>query len=577
VNIMKKRWILYPSLDELRDQISQHFEISRVTAQILINRGLNTVEKADRFLNITLKDIYDPFLMYGMDKAINRLLQAFEKREPVLIHGDYDVDGVTSTAILYSILSQVGIPVYYYIPNRLMEGYGLGEEGIQCALRVGAKLMITVDCGINAINEVEKLKQNNIDVIITDHHMPGDILPDAVAIVNPNQLQCNYPFKDLAGVGVCFKFLHALLKKSRELKITAFDNIDLKDQLDMVALGTIADMMPLIDENRIFVQYGLKKLSTSKKVGIRKLKEKSGIQFDQNFKTYHVSFFIAPRINSIGRLKDAALGVQLMISTDEEESERLAEIIEINNRHRQQLEETVFKQAKDYIENNPDIKNRKIIIAAKEDWPVGIVSIVASRLTREYNKPAIVLAIEDGIGRGSARSINSINLLEWLKRCQNMLLEFGGHSYAAGLSIREDQLGNFIEKINAIADQEINKDDLLPEISIDFKLSLSDIGDELMKEIEMLSPYGQKNSRPIFLTQGLTVQGFPRYFGRNHVKFVVEDEFGIMQEVIGFNMQSQVKDLTKGDKVDIVYSLNMENYSGIPAIQLQLVDVRAYK
>jgi len=574
---MKKRWILYPNLDELRDQISQHFEISRVTAQILINRGLDTIEKADRFLNITLKDTYDPFLMYGMDKAIDRILLAFERKEPVLIHGDYDVDGVTSTAILYSILSQIDIPVYYYIPNRLMEGYGLGEEGIQYALRVGAKLMITVDCGINAIAEVEKLKQNNIDVIITDHHMPGDILPDAVAIVNPNQPECTYPFKDLAGVGVCFKFLHALLKKARELKISAFDNVDLRDQLDLVSLGTIADMMPLVDENRIFVQYGLRKLSTTDKIGIRKLKEKSGIQFETSLKTYHVSFFIAPRINSIGRLKDAALGVKLLITNDEEEADNLAAIIEENNRHRQQLEETVFKQAKEYIENNPDIKNRKIIIVAKENWPIGIVSIVASRLTREYNKPAIVLSIEEGVGKGSARSINSINLLEWLKRCQAMLLEFGGHSYAAGLSIRQDQLESFITKINAIADQEINKDDLLPEINIDCKLNLSDIGDELMKEIELLSPHGQKNSRPVFLTQGLVVQGFPRYFGRNHVKFVVEDECGIMQEVIGFNMQNQVKDLTKGDKVDIVYSLNMENYSGIPAIQLQLVDVRSYR
>lgn len=571
---MRKRWVLYPVRETLRDQISRKFELSRFSAQILINRGLDSLDKVNKFLNISLRDLYDPFLLNGMEEAVDRILFAIRKKESVLIHGDYDVDGVTSTALLYDILYSLNIPVHFYIPNRLIEGYGLGIEGIECASRLGSSLMLTVDCGINAVESVSELRKRNIDVVITDHHMPGDELPAAQAIVNPNLPDSTYPFNDLAGVGVCFKLLHALLKKARSLKMTEFNHINLQDHLDLVALGTIADMMPLVEENRIFVHYGLKRLSQSSKIGLFKLMEKAGIPKHTKLKTTHVSFLLAPRINSIGRLKDAEIVVELLHTKSPSDAEKLADMMEENNKNRQLLEESVFREARDMIENDPVLRNEKILVVAKEGWAVGVVSIVAARLTREYYKPAIVLSLEDGIGRGSARSINGFNLLDGLKKCQDMLSEFGGHSYAAGLSIKEDQLPAFIKKLNAIADNAMSSDDLLPEVQIDFKLGLSEIGEELMKELEIMAPFGQKNPRPVFLSQGLTVQGFPRFFGKNHLKFIVEDDHGIIQEVIGFNMQKQLKDLTKGDKIDIVYSLNMTDYTGFQTIQLQLIDAR---
>jgi len=574
---MRKRWIIYPSRDELRDQLSQHFELSRIVAQILINRELDTVKKVEKFLSVKLSDLHDPFLLEGMDRCVERILIAVQRNETILIHGDYDVDGVTSTSLLYFVLQSLKMPVYFYIPNRVFEGYGVGPEGIECAARIGASVIITVDCGINAVDEVEELNKRNIDVLITDHHMPGESLPKAYAMVNPNLPDCKYPFKDLAGVGVSFKLVHALLKRAREKNIKEFDHINLQDHLDLVALGTIADMMPLIDENRILVYHGLKRLERSSKIGLKKLMQKAGIPKHTKMKTTHVSFLLAPRINSIGRLKSADIGVELLISTKDKETEKLSDLMEENNRHRQILEEQVFREAKEIIETNPECTNNKVLVIAKKNWAVGVISIVAARLTREYYKPAIVLSIEDGIGRGSARSINGFNLLEGLKSCHELLAEYGGHSYAAGLSIPEENLEKFINKLNNIANQQMSSDDLLPEVCIDYNIELDEIGDELMKEIDIIAPFGQKNKKPLFLSQELIVQGFPRFFGKNHIKFVVENERGIIQEVIGFNLKRQLKELTKGDKVDIVYSLNTTDYSGMKTIQLQLTDARIYR
>ncbi|MEW6534208.1 MAG: single-stranded-DNA-specific exonuclease RecJ [Candidatus Auribacterota bacterium] len=574
---MKKRWIIYPIREALRDQISQSFEISRVSAQILINRGLDNVDVVQKFLNLNLNNLYDPFILEGITQAVERILLAVKRKETVLIHGDYDVDGITSTAIMYVILRSVGVPVYYYIPNRLVEGYGLGEEGIQAALNHGASLVITVDCGINAVNEVNRLKANGIDVIITDHHVSSGDLPDAWSVVNPNLPERNYPFKELAGVGVCFKLLHALLKKARQDKLTLFDHVDLREHLDLVALGTIADMMPLVDENRVFVLYGLRQLSNTSKIGLQKLKEKTAIPQNRPMKTTDVSFFIAPRINAIGRLKEADLAVELMITDDPAEAQYLTDMMEKVNRERQKLEEEVFLQAKDMIENTPEIRDRKILLVAKRDWAVGIVSIVAARLTREYFKPAIVFTIgDDNIARGSARSVTCFNLLDGLSKCDELLLEYGGHSFAAGLSLKAENIDALTKRINAIADAELINNELLPEVYIDYTINLADIGDQLMKETEMLAPFGQKNSRPVFLSENLMVQGIPRFFGRNHVKFIVEDD-GIIQEVIGFNMQEDLRDLSKGDIVDIVYSLHLTEYTGIPTIQLQILDARIHK
>ncbi len=574
---MKKKWVLYPVHDALRDQISRKFELSRVVAQILINRGLDSIDKVDKFLNITLNDLRDPFLLDGLNSAVDRIMQAIKNKETVLIHGDYDVDGVTSTVLLSYILREVDVSVKFFIPNRLIDGYGVGEEGIQSALKVGATLMITVDCGINAVDEVKRLKELGVDVIVTDHHMPGDELPDAVAIVNPNLPDSKYPFKDLAGVGVSFKLAHAILKRARECEMHNFDHVDLKEHLDLVALGTVADMVPLIDENRIFVMYGLKRLSKTSKIGLQKLKETSGISKDTVMKTSHISFLMAPRINSIGRLKDAAFGVELMTCSDKDEAQRLVSAMEDSNRQRQKMEEEIFKKAKVFIESNYDIQKDRILVIAQEGWGVGIVSIVASRLTREYSKPAIVFALENGFGRGSARSINGFNILECINKCQSLLSEFGGHSQAAGLSIKTENIDSFRKKINAIANEQMGDEDFDPEVFIDYKLKLSEIGNELYSEIESMAPFGQKNKTPVFLSQGLIVQETPRCFGRNHIKFVVGDEAGFIIEAIGFNMQNKLKRLAKGDKIDMTYSLNVNEYAGMSTIQIQTVDVRFYK
>ncbi|MCB1194986.1 single-stranded-DNA-specific exonuclease RecJ [bacterium] len=570
---MKKRWIMFPEHGELRDEISVRFEISRMTAQVLLNRGVDTIEKVEKFLNVSLNDLHDPFLLGGMHKAVDRILDAVNKRETVIVHGDYDVDGITSTALISTILKMAGTPVHYYIPNRAIEGYGLGEEGISFAERNGAKLLITVDCGINSVSEVTELNKRNIDVIVTDHHIAGPVLPPAVAVVNPNLPDSAYPFKQLAGVGVSFKLVHGILKKARERKMSAFNKIDLREQLDLVALGTISDMMPLIDENRIFVKYGLKQLTKTQKIGLQQLKKSAFIPDGTVMETTHISFLMAPRLNSIGRLREADLGVDLLTAQDAEEAEKYASVIEDNNRDRQRLEEEVFSDAKKIIDSGLEFKNNHVLVVAKEGWAVGIVSIVASRLTREYHKPAIVFSIEDGIGRGSARSIKNFDMLGALHKCKDFLQEFGGHSLAAGLSIHAKNIDVFTKKINEVAGKELTSDDLVPEIYIDSKLRLIDIGDELIKETERLAPFGEKNRRPVFLSEGVSVQGFPRCFGRNHIKFVVEEK-GFIQEVIAFNMQECMKDLTKGDKVDIVYSLNKTHYTGIRTIQLQLLDAQ---
>lgn len=568
----KKRWrVREPELG-LQKTLAASLNISPITSQLLINRGISDIEQAGRFLSSTLSDIRSPIDMKGMKEGVERVLTALHKKEKIAIYGDYDVDGITSTSILLLFLKSAGAEVIYYIPERISEGYGLNVDAVRSLSERGVTLLMTVDCGISDLAEVKLAKELGMDVIVTDHHEIPDVLPPAFAIINPKQSGCPFPFKHLAGVGVTFNLIIALRAALRDKGFWKDrDMPNLKEYLDLVALGTVADVVPLVDENRIFVKYGLMELTNSAKPGIVALKEVSGLK-DVPINTGMVGYRLAPRINASGRVGKGTDGVRLLTSDSYEEAMEIAKLLDDGNKERQGLEEVILKEAKEMVEST-SLLHRRSLVLASENWHPGVIGIVASRIAETYYRPTVMISIKDGVGKGSARSIHSFMLYEGLKECSHLLNEFGGHDYAAGLSLKAENVEKFRDEFERVASNKLSEEDMLPEVDIDVALELREITEGLISEFENLAPFGEANPEPLFCATGLGVEDC-RVVGKGHMKLRVK-QGSTIRDAIGFGMGELV--LSRGINLDTAFIPQINLWNGGKSIQLKLKDVRVWE
>lgn len=566
---MKLLWELNEEVDnELIHKITDELRISPITAKILVNRGLSDSDSISRFFDPELDQLHDPFLMMDMEKAVDRVIDALIEKERIFIYGDYDVDGITSVSMLYLFLKDLGGVVKYYIPDRQLDGYGLSEHGIGEAQKWGADLIISVDCGITSINEVNIAAEAGIDVIISDHHEPGEILPNAAAVINPKRLDCPYPFSELAGIGVAYKLANAISIK------WGLSPSSHEKYIDLVAIGSAADIVPLINENRVFVKHGLAKLNEEGSIGIRALLETARLNKGP-INVGQIVFGMAPRINAVGRLGNAERAVELLTTRDFEEAYKLAQILEDENYRRKQIDNLTLEEARQLIHDKFDPVNDRALVLAGKNWHSGVIGIVASRLIEQYYRPIIMISIEDGIGKGSARSIPGFDLYNAMKQCSNLLIQFGGHKYAAGLTIIEENIPEFIRLFQQIAAEIITDDDLIPKIHIDAEINLSDIDYNLVNELRMFAPFGPKNQKPLFLSRNLEVIN-PRMVGSmgQHLKFKVAQN-GIEMDAIGFNLGNYYDIIMQNHNVvDIIYIIEENTWMNRTMTQLRVKDLR---
>ncbi len=569
---MFKRWIISESLnaeqEELKKNLARHLKCPEKIAELLIRKGLTDFQEVEKFFNPSLNDVHDPFLFLDMSKAVDRIIDAIKSNEKITIYGDYDVDGTTSTALLYLGLKKLNANIDFYIPHRMIDGYGLSDFGVEHIAKLGTKLIITVDCGINAIEEVNKINKLGIDIIITDHHNPKDILPNAYAIINPKMKNCKYPYRDLAGVGVSYKLLVAIFKK-----------MDINDRdwiikyIDLVALGTIADIVPLTGENRIFASLGLERLLKKQNIGLSALINIAGLA-DKELNSADIVFGIAPRINAAGRMGSASRAVELLISTNEEKSKELAEIIERENSLRQQIDQRTFQEACEIIEKKyKNLDDTPAFVISSDNWHPGVIGIVASRIVEKYYRPTIMISFKDGIGSGSGRSIYNFDLFDALSNVNEYLITFGGHKYAAGLSILMEYLDSFENRFQKFVKEHITEESLIPPLNIDSSLELYDINKILLEWLLKFAPFGPGNMRPTFYTENVTIVSYPYTVGKNHLKLKVMKD-GCTVDFIGFNLGDYLPLLKKGAKINIAYSLDFNIWNGRVSIQGRLKDIQ---
>lgn len=568
--MLNKRWkIREVEDDKSLKALADSLNISEILAKLLFLREIKTFSQAKYFFRPTIESLHNPFLMHGMESAAKRVILALTENQPICIYGDYDVDGTCSTALLYMFLKKLGANVDFYIPRRLNEGYGLSIDGIDAIKELNnAKLLITVDCGITAIEETEYANKLGMDVIICDHHQPKDELPNALAVLDPLKPQCQYPFNYLSGAGVAFKLAQGISEKigRRDLPLK---------YLDLVALAGAADIVPLMDENRILVKEGLDQINENPRPGIRALIESSSLQ-PGNLNSGQIVFTLAPRINAVGRLGDAKRAVELLITESIDDARTLAKVLETENYERRKIDVDTFDNALQLVENSIDFDNELAIVLHQEEWHPGVIGIVASRLVEKYYRPTIMLTTIDGIAKGSARSITNFNIYDALQKCEDMLIHFGGHQAAAGLAVELDKLKEFKDKFNQIVRESIKEEDLLPEVTIDAKIKLSEITPKFLRILDQFSPFGPENMRPVFLTEGVEVSNTPRLVGNNHlVACFKQNGNDKIFDSIGFNMREYLDLLLdKKLKVDIVYTIDKMVRDGRAYPQLRLKDIR---
>lgn len=554
--------------EELVDEIAKELAVPPIMARILLNRQIDSFEKARNFFRPELENLYNPYLMKDMDKAVDRLHHALHAGENILIYGDYDVDGVSSAALMYLVLSRmVGSKVSYYIPDRMTEGYGLSAKNIRDAAENGINLVVTVDCGVTAVEEITLAKELDMDTIVCDHHQPAEALPPAVAILDPKLPDSNYPFDELAGVGVAFKLLQALYQK---LEIP---EAELDEYLDLVAIGSCADIVPLVDENRILVRHGLDKINYNPRYGVRALLESSGLA-NRDITAGLIVFVLAPRINAVGRLGDARRAVQLFCAQSLQQARTAARELEKENRLRRDIDEVTFKEALEIVENKLDPVNDKAFVLYKRDWHPGVIGIVASRIVEKFYRPTIMITVVDGIGKGSARSISNFNVYQAIKECSQLLSGFGGHKYAAGLTIDEKNIPAFVESFKEAAKSHVTQEDLVPSIFVDGEIDLPQFSERFIRLLKLLGPFGPMNMRPVFMSRNVNILGNPAIVGQNHLKMKLEQN-GSVFDAIGFNMGNYL-DVVQSNQgvVDCVYVVEENRWNGRTQIQLRLKDIR---
>ena len=564
------RWQFPQGDTTSQELLTRELKIDPVVSQILVSRSLQNPQDAKRYLSPSLVDLHNPFLMKDMNRGVSRVVKGIYNREKIVIYGDYDVDGVTSVAILYKFLKSLNVEVSYRIPDRFLEGYSLNKPAVDEIKGQGASLIVTVDCGISDYDQIEYANGLGIDTVVLDHHEISTRLPKAAAVINTNRSDCSFPFKELAGVGIVFNFLIALRGILREQGFWHDQSYpNLRDYLDLVALGTIGDISPLINENRIFAKIGLDLINEGKNTGLNALKEVCGLERSP-VDSGVASFNLIPRINAAGRIASAHEAVKLLLTADQTEALSIARKLDLHNRDRQAKERKILDEILQQINSSPNLDKRRSFIFASDEWHPGVIGIVASRLVDMFYRPTILISLKDGIGKGSGRSIAEFNLHEGLSKCQSHLLAHGGHRYAAGISIKEDSIEDFSDLLEEIVRQDLPMDARLPKTTIDAYCALNEVSNNLVSQIQFLEPFGSRNPEPILYAKNVAVET-SSVVGNNHLTMRILGN-GLIRNSIWFNKGHLSQQVT-GSKFDIVFTPQFNNWNGASNLQLKMRDM----
>ena len=561
---MTNKWIVKEINNEKVELLKEKFNLSNLVAKILSNRNILGREMQEddikKFLNPTRDDFYDPFLLPDMEQAVERIEQAINNNEKILIYGDYDADGITSTTILIKFFKEIGVEVDKYIPNRLEEGYGINNKALEEIKNRGIDLIITVDTGITANDQVKYANELGLDVIITDHHEPSDEIPKAVAVIDAKRKNNKYPFNQLAGCGIAFKLTQAISIKRK------LDPSKYLKNLDIVSIGTISDLVPLVDENRVIVKLGLMLVKQTKNIGLRKLLLKSQLK---EVDSTSISFGITPRINAAGRLGNQYDALNLFITEDVKEAERLSEVLNSYNIERQKIGNKIYEEAISQLKD----EEKNCIILGKEDWHHGVIGIVSSKITEKFNKPSILLCFENNIAKGSGRSVPGFDLYKAISSTKEYLLGFGGHTMACGLSLTVENFEKFKKEITKYIDENLDISKLEKEIYIDEILTIDDLDIEKIKELKSLEPFGEENQEPIIMYENVEINGIRTLSENKHLKLSLKKNDKII-DAIGFNLGELAEKYKIGDTIDIVGNIEINSFNGKDLIQIRLIDIR---
>ena len=558
---MNKKWEIYQTNEEKVEELQEKYKLNRLLSILLTNRKITEENEIAKFLNPKRSDFYDPFGMPDMEKAVERILKTIENKEQIIIYGDYDVDGITSVTVLKSFLEERGIQVNVYIPNRLNEGYGLNKTAMEEIAKQGNKLMITVDCGITAVEEVEYAKKFGIETIITDHHEPAEELPKAIAVVDAKRKDNKYECRNLAGVGVVFKLIQALSIK------LGLDPKEYLKYLDIVCVGTISDIVPLTDENRVIVKLGLKLVEQTKNLGLKEILQSCGYS---KINSTTISFGVAPRINACGRMGHQEEALNLLLSKEGNEVKELTQKINEYNKTRQEIEKNIYNEAVEQIEKE-GLDTKNTIVVSGKGWHHGVIGIVSSKITELYFKPSILLCEEDGECKGSGRSIPGFDLHEALMECNDTIDKFGGHAMAVGININKEKVEEFKEEFEKIA-KEKEVDKIIPILNLDAEIKLDDVNKEMVDSLKELEPFGEANKMPIFAFRNLKIDSIRSLSDGKHLRLSVKDNKNIIN-AIGFNMGALADTYRIGDRVDIAGNLEINSFNGVDSIQINIKDI----
>ncbi|WP_411272925.1 single-stranded-DNA-specific exonuclease RecJ [Daejeonella sp.] len=564
---MQKRWVEQEvkGLVEM-EELQRSLKVDAILARLLVGRGITTFEDARRFFRPELEHLHDPFLMRDMDLAISRIEYAIAAQEKILVYGDYDVDGTTSVALVYSFLKKYHPKIDFYIPNRYKEGYGISTQGIDYAAEHGYALIIALDCGIKSVDKVEYANKKQIDFIICDHHLPGEVLPPAVAVLDPKRIDCSYPYQELSGCGIGFKLVQAYAQK----KNIPFS--DISCYLDLVAVSIASDIVPITGENRVLAWYGLQKINTEPCKGITALMNLSGRK--ENLNITDVVFTIGPRINAAGRIDDAKHAVNLLIADTDATAFEKGEVINLKNSERKEHDSNITEQALAMIDADPELIARKTTVVYNEHWHKGVIGIVASRLTEKYYRPTIVMTLSNGYAAGSARSVLGFDLYEALLECSDLLEQFGGHKYAAGLTLSTENIPAFQKKFEEVVARTIPEELLVQAITIEAELKLDQISPKFFRILKQFEPFGPQNMAPIFVSRNVYTYGSGSAAGDKHLKMSVHQDHKTYYDCIGFGLAEYLPKINNGMPFDICYTIEENTWKDKKALQLNLKGIR---
>jgi single-stranded-DNA-specific exonuclease len=560
-----RRWVFKDAEESTAEALQKELKIHPVLCQLLVQRGINTFEEAKRFFRPQWSHLHDPFLLDEMDKALDRLDQAFEGDENVLLYGDYDVDGTTSVALLCNFFRSIGKTLGTYTPNRYREGYGISKIGIDWAAEKKYTLMVALDCGIKAVEMVEYAREKGIDLIICDHHLPGEKIPDAVAVLDPKKPNCPYPYKELSGCGIGFKLAQAYCIRHQ------IDNQYLIPLLDLLAISIASDIVPITGENRTLTQLGLQRLNTQPSPGLKKLMDKAGLEAPVNITD--IVFGLGPRINAAGRMQDASGAVELLTAQHYDDAELLATELNDQNAQRKETDRQITSEALQLMEGWADLDQRFSTVVYAPHWHKGVIGIVASRLIEHHYKPTIVLCKSGEEWVGSARSIRGFNIHDALVACSDLLERFGGHRYAAGMTLKEENLPAFRNQFEAYVQEHLDPDLLVPELAVDAKLSFNSVHERFYKILDQFAPFGPGNMRPVFASSQVRDCGWSKVVGKDHLKLRVRQINSNAVDGIAFGMGAQL-DLVKKKRIELAYQLDLNEWQGKKNIQLKVKDLR---